>query len=843
MAKQPEKKHQVRRVIEQLTSTPWAIDVAKLEEIQGLLELRATGQLFTAEELRERLGAAGVDRAMDSDDESEEPYALTADGVAVIPLYGVMTPRANMVSRFSGGTSTSLFTAAVREAAADPNVKAIVLDVDSPGGVVQGTEEAAQAVRAARAVKPVIAVATNEMCSAAYYVGSAAADVVASPSAMVGSIGVYTIHIDRSRAYENAGVKPTLIRAGKFKADGIDIQPLGEQARETIQERVDYAYTMFTAAVAANRGVSPQTVVEKFGGGKVFYAAKAVEAGLADRVGTLDQVLAELGAKLRGAAGAQSASFSRETAMDKEILQAMIGLGLVAAEATEAHAEAVLAGWYAGRGQARPEKKDAVLADLKSGNAQRPPAAGGTPAASGTPATTPTTAKTTETVEGTQDSQAAVRAERERIKQIQARGDTLGVSAEVIQQAIDSGATLAAFLDQATADLAKNHKPVAKIDAGPAAVEKYHDAAVEAICRRAGMQVEGAVSQGARDLQHFSLVELATEGLRMRGAKRLRGVDKDTIAQAALGSPEALSILGGDVPYATPGDFPNVLSAMARKALDTAPPYVGTTYQKWAARRPSVPDFKPATLVRIGEFGEFPLHVDGDDFEQSKPSEEQSWIQVDSYGDEFGLTPKMIVDDDLAAFTEALTDKQAAHEQTINRLCVNLLVGNVVCSDGVALFDDASHGNDRTSGAAPSTTELSAMRLKLRQQTGVSAKRKLNFTLFGLLIPEALETTTQQLLAATLQINPTTESNTPVFKGQVDWWVEPMLTDYSAQMYYGFANPQLARSIVYCFQTGFENMKTRNYFNPKNNCRIFQFEGRFAAAANHHRGIIRNAGK
>jgi signal peptide peptidase SppA len=835
-------KHQVRHVMEQLTSVPWGIDEAKLSDITELLELRARGEQFTADEIRDRIGGAIEGRAMDAIDDESEPYALTQDGVAVIPLYGVMSPRVNLMSQISGGTSTPLFTQAVRAAAADPNVRAIVLDVDSPGGIMQGTEEAAQAVRAAREQKPTITVATNEMASAGYYVGSGASEIVASPSSMIGSIGVYTIHMDRSRAYESAGVKPSIIRAGQFKTDGNAMEPLGDQARATIQERVDAAYNMMVGSIAQNRGVSAEVIRETYGKGKVFYAADAVKLGIADRIGTLEDVLAELGAKLRSAAASdRPASFiSKEKGEMDKILQAMIEAGLVNADATQAHAEAVLGGWYAGRGSSRPASDEQVVADLKGHKLKSN--AGTTATVVPLKGTLMQTAAlgTMERVAGTIDPQATARAERDRITQIQTRGQILGIDPELIQAAVDNSTSLAAFLESATANLAAKQTPVGKLQTGAASLDKFHDAAVESLGRRAGLAIEGQASAGARELQHCSLTELAVEGFRIRGARNIH-VDRDTIAKAALGDQNSLSILGLDG-FQTPGDFPNVLSAMARKALDTAPPYQSTTYRNWAHKRPSVPDFKPATLVRVGEFGEMPLHMDGDDFEQSKTSEESSWIQVDSYGDEFGLTPKMMIDDDLGAFMSALDDKQEAHDQTLNRLCVNLLVGNVACADSVALFHSVTHGNDRAAGNAPSTTELAAMRLLLRKQTGVSAKRKLNFNLAGLLIPEELETVTQQLLEATLTINATTENATPLFKGKVAYWVEPMLADYSAVKYYGFAPKDLARSIVYAHQTGFENMKTSNYYNPKNNCRTFQFEGRFAAAINTWRGIVRNAG-
>jgi hypothetical protein len=295
------------------------------------------------------------------------------------------------------------------------------------------------------------------------------------------------------------------------------------------------------------------------------------------------------------------------------------------------------------------------------------------------------------------------------------------------------------------------------------------------------------------------------------------------------------------VPYNTPGDFPNILSATGRRILETAPQYVGTTFQDWAYRRQSLPDFKPATLVRTGEFGEFPLHPDGHDFEQSTFAEGTAWIAVDEYGDEFGLTPRMIVDDDLGAFYDALTDKVAAHDHTLNGLCVNLLTGNPTLSDGYALFG-TDHANLVSLGAAPNDTELAAMRLLLRRQKGISAKRKLNQTVNMLLIPEDIETTTEKFLSPNVRVVPITDATADIWRGRVRFLVEPRLADVSTTAFYGFADPRQSRSIVYCYQTGFERMNSKNYYNPKNNCRIWQFSGRFAAAVSNYRGVVKNNG-
>lgn len=370
--------------------------------------------------------------------------------------------------------------------------------------------------------------------------------------------------------------------------------------------------------------------------------------------------------------------------------------------------------------------------------------------------------------------------------------------------------------------------------------EKFGSAAAEALFDRSGLRDDTSfLSHEATDLYHLSLLQMAEKSLQLRGVPTV-GMDRDELARHALqGGGEEIHIRAADG-GARPGDFPNVLSALMGKMLEPAAEYAPATYRNWASRLASVADFKPKTLVATGEFGEFPLVPDGEDFEASTIGEEASLISTDRYGDEWILTPVMIANDDLDALREATVDKVVAHEMTLNRLCLNLLTGNVTLPDGHSLFS-TEHGNDITSGAAPSTTELSSMRLKLRQQKGVSGERTLNLPLRSLLIPEDLETATQQLLA-NVQVVPTSANNADIFRGSVRWDVEPMLGEDSNVKYYGFADPRAARAIVYVHQRGFERLKVRNYFNDRNGCRHVQFEGRFGASVRNWRGVVRNAG-
>jgi signal peptide peptidase SppA len=221
-------------------------------------------------------------------------------------LYGIINQR--YAGDFSGpsGTSVQQFTQEFRQAVNDPNVKAIVIDVDSPGGSVSGVDELATEIFNARSKKKITAVSNCLCASAAYYLAAQASEVVVSPSSMTGSIGVFMAHQDESKKFEQMGIKVTLISAGKYKVDGNNLGPLSDTARASTQGLVDTFYGKFAKAVARGRGVKVSAVTDGFGEGRVLTAEDAVKAGLADRVATLDDVLASYGVGSSRGASAMS---------------------------------------------------------------------------------------------------------------------------------------------------------------------------------------------------------------------------------------------------------------------------------------------------------------------------------------------------------------------------------------------------------------------------------------------------------------------------------------------------------------------------------------------------------
>jgi capsid assembly protease len=217
--------------------------------------------------------------------------------VAIVPMRGIIVQRPDFWTRYGYDTSASQFAEINEALAADPTVGAIVWDVDSPGGVVAGVPEAFARLLALRGQKRIVAVANSMMASAAYWLSCAADEVVASPSALVGNIGIVHVHVDYSKANDMNGENYTYIYAGKNKVEGNPDTPLSDNALSLIQDRVDGAYAQFVKSVSQGRGVTPEAVRSGFGSGAVLLAMASQSAGLSDRVAPMSAVLKSLRAR------------------------------------------------------------------------------------------------------------------------------------------------------------------------------------------------------------------------------------------------------------------------------------------------------------------------------------------------------------------------------------------------------------------------------------------------------------------------------------------------------------------------------------------------------------------
>ena len=214
-----------------------------------------------------------------------------ATGIAVLPIYGTLVRRTIGLEAESGMASYQGLATMLDAAVADPNVAAILLDIDSAGGESGGVFDLADRVAAAAKRKPVWALANDMAFSAAYAIGSAASRFIVTRTGGVGSIGVIAMHADQSVKDAKDGVRYTTVFAGARKNDLNPHEPISDEAHAFLKNEVERVYGLFVETVARNRGVSADAV--RATEASIFYGADAVAAGLADAVGTFDDVLAE----------------------------------------------------------------------------------------------------------------------------------------------------------------------------------------------------------------------------------------------------------------------------------------------------------------------------------------------------------------------------------------------------------------------------------------------------------------------------------------------------------------------------------------------------------------------
>jgi signal peptide peptidase SppA len=284
-----------RKICQAFFDQPLALLPSKIAEIRAFLLRKMAGEEVPADQVA-AIAAARRDST----------GVQMAGRIAVVPVFGVIAQRIGLLEESSGGVSTEELGITLDNLAADRGVGSIVLAFDSPGGSVFGVSELAEKIRGIRDQKRVVAIADSVAASAAYWLASQCSEVKVTPGGQVGSIGVVAVHEDLSRAEENLGVKTTLVSAGEHKTEGNPHEPLSEQARADIQEKVDYYYSLFVGDVAKGRGVKVGKVERDFGQGRMFTADEGVQAGLADGVATLQEVIDQITTG-NGGAGSRAA--------------------------------------------------------------------------------------------------------------------------------------------------------------------------------------------------------------------------------------------------------------------------------------------------------------------------------------------------------------------------------------------------------------------------------------------------------------------------------------------------------------------------------------------------------
>lgn len=278
------------RAFDVASAMPWTIMSSTLEDMLQVAARDGEGP----DALAAKLG-----RKLDNTREVQ-----MRDGVAVIPVVGPIFRYANFFFEVCGGVSTEILARDISTALENPAVKGIVLDIDSPGGEATGINELAKMIAAGAKRKPIVAYGGGLVASGAYWLASAAGEIVGDETAMFGSIGV--VITARKREGEGRHVEIVSSQSPKKRVD------VGQESgRAEIQRVVDDLAQIFVGAVATNRGVSEEKVLSDFGKGGLLLTGQARQVGMVDRIGTLEGVIAELQQRAAGSPGLRSAAKSK----------------------------------------------------------------------------------------------------------------------------------------------------------------------------------------------------------------------------------------------------------------------------------------------------------------------------------------------------------------------------------------------------------------------------------------------------------------------------------------------------------------------------------------------------
>lgn len=259
------------QVWNKVTGEPWAITETALETIMNI----AARQNESPEAVASKLGR-----------ELKNTYnVIERDGVAILPVAGPLFRYANIFTSISGATSYELIAKDFRSALDNPDIKAIILDIDSPGGEVNGVSELSSMIYEARGKKPIIAYASGDAASGAYWIASAADEIVISETSALGSIGVVGMY----RTDKDEKSIEIVSSQSPYKR----VDPTSDEGRLKLQSRIDAMADVFINSIAKHRSIDPKTVIADYGGGDVFIGANAVTAGLADRIGSLEHLITQ----------------------------------------------------------------------------------------------------------------------------------------------------------------------------------------------------------------------------------------------------------------------------------------------------------------------------------------------------------------------------------------------------------------------------------------------------------------------------------------------------------------------------------------------------------------------
>lgn len=835
-----------------------------LVEPQYLERLRATiAEFWTDEDSIESFPQAF---GFSSGPAQADKVVRIVDGIAVANITGMIRAKPDFITEWGLGVATSDIREQSIAALANNQVQGLMLRIDSSGGQAAGAFAAVLDIRdaAAAASKPVWAYVDGQALSGGYAYAMAARRVLAARSSEVGSIGAYAIHSQ----YRPEDQTFTVFRYGENKALGLPVESLTDAAKAEWQARIDAVGRKFDATVAVGRNVTEAHVRDYFGQGKVYEADAAQAKNMIDGIASsfqvaMDEMRRALGRgpanSGTGAGATRVASTNHESSkvdaqratawtirghsMNPKIKAALFAVGLIAAvDAADDVCSAVLTGVFAGK--ERPKTDDEIVAAIAATTSKPLVAVLGE-------TLKPIAANVREAYDREQsEAKAAARAEEaERIKTVRELGVSMRASAEAIDAAIGEGDTLAAAAKRFAGT--NGQKPLAQMTVDESGARAFAADASDALAIRCGLKVDKASDQakhwgkGAAPLAFLARRSLAAQGQRVDDM-----ADDETIARKALrlnGNRDETLIDGGA--YNVPSAFPNVLSGLASKLFDTGVERANATYPLWTGViAGGLPDLKPAPVGAVSQAYALDEVIGDQDLSEIKLQEELlSTIQVRRYANKFGWTPEMVANDDLNQFVEAMIGFGRAGETTVNLLCLNLLTGNPTLLDGYALYDDTYHGNNITSGAAPSDTQWAAMELKAAKQRPVGGVGYMRDQLKVVLAPSKHKPACYRTFVTFSNLPEmkiaATSDNLGIYRGQVQVAIEPELNAVSEDVYYAMCDPLTAPTIVRAYQRGWgEGARRTQWVDQETGTAWVKYEVRVGAAVKNFRTTVKNSG-
>lgn len=870
-------RRKIARLRAELYAAPWAIDARVLGSLSSAIE---QGNLESVQ-------------AFLSIGSESEPSMRIVNNVAIVPVTGVLRDEVDYMVRWGGASSYQLIERAFHQAIDNALVKGVMFYFNSPGGSAIGCKRIADLVFASRGEKPIRAFVQGVCGSAAFYIATACDRVEATADSLVGSVGTIFPHMEYSGMLKEFGVSATVFTNSESpkKGHGNMYEPLTDSARETLQQFVDSYGRPFINDVARYRGIKPEDVIGKYGMGDAMRADAAVPLGVIDAVvsdfaESLDSMLSAVGSESAAPSSetpVQSGSTVKGTVMNERIKAQLFALGLIdSLEASDKECQAALRAWCAARGQEVPSdeaQRLAVLQKAIKAESDPPEDEGEEEDEDEESSTEETKAKAkskTNRVQAAHDSEQ----KEARLSDLRAAADLYNevagytaVSADMVLAAHDKNLNAKEAGKAWAKTLAEKESPLATGRArvtGEGAT-RYASDIVDALVYRAGNQIE--LSDGAASHIRKPLWAVAAECLQMAGIEVDMYGERETIAQQAMqmGVPgqrhsfysskeNPRYIQASGTPAARPGDFPNILSGLANKFLDTIALDDDYSYPLVSAMLPGgLNDFKPGLMMNKGIVEELDELQDAEQFAELGLEEEVlSYIFLRRFGNKWGWTPVMVANDDMNAFAEGMLGLEEAWQVTQNRLVVDLFTSNPTLLDGSALFANrtdvgtATNNNIASSGGAPSDTTWASCETAYADIGGIGTQRRVRGSLNTWFGPTG--TQAQGARRTFLPLNTgglemkvaNTTDNVGLYRGEVAVVPESELRSSSAVIWYALRNPTRLNTatVVRAYFNGFGTAGRRErWYDPERKTTFVSIEGRIATAVKNWRYAVRNPGQ